>query len=471
MLSGGAADDLEFFFGGFTGEDFFDAGVLGHALGLVFAVASEEDDAGHFVFVVLGAEVTDEAGDVSAGLILETKQCSIAIVEQDNTFEAAGDGGEMVLNIDGDLAATCDDEVGAVDRSREAVAGGFAHVDSLRNSDGFAFGGFNDGVRQRMAGVLFETGDESKEFLAVEAVGGEEFGEAWAAVGEGPGLVEKDGRACINAFEDGGIADDDATPRGKRDGADDRDGNGNNERARRGNHKNGKETRGILADVPCKESNENGSRGVPGAQTIGKSAHAGTALLGITHDTHDRFIAGICRGTENLEFERRFTVDGAGEDFGARGFGDAVGFAGEEGFVHGAMSANDTSVGRTGFVRENSDDIAGMDFRERDMNERPVALDMPDGRHTFGESAQDRGGAADGVGFQSGAAGEHEHDDGAGEILVGAVVMDEEGRDDGEAREEVSPEVATKDAAEQIEPENPAADDEHNEQRNFVVER
>ena len=69
---------------------------------------------------------------------------------------------------------------------------------------------------------------------------------------------------------------------------------------------------------------------------------------------------------------------------------------------------------------------------ERDVVDRRVVLAMGDGRHPLGEGCEDRGRAADGVGFERFAAGKHEHDERAGQVFA-----QQNGGDDRDAGQEI----------------------------------
>ena len=73
--------------------------------------------------------------------------------------------------------------------------------------------------------------------------------------------------------------------------------------------------------------------------------------------------------------------------------------------------------------------------RRRRRRCRP-RLRWADGGHAAGQRLQDRRGAADGVGLQRLAAGEHEHDERAGQVLA-----EQHRRDDGDAGQQVGAEV------------------------------
>ena len=89
------------------------------------------------------------------------------------------------------------------------------------------------------------------------------------------------------------ILDDDAAPRGERDGADDGHGNGNEQWAGRGDDQHGEEAFDMATQKPCENGNTDGQGGVPGSENVAETAEFGAALLGFFHNAHDARVARI----------------------------------------------------------------------------------------------------------------------------------------------------------------------------------
>ena len=73
------------------------------------------------------------------------------------------------------------------------------------------------------------------------------------AVGQGSGFVENGGAAFGDLFKDGGILHHDRASRRQRNGADDRDRNGDEQWAGRGDHQHRQEPNSFTADRPKPE--------------------------------------------------------------------------------------------------------------------------------------------------------------------------------------------------------------------------
>ena len=95
------------------------------------------------------------------------------------------------------------------------------------------------------------------------------------AVGERARFVEDHRAAVGDLLEDGGVADDDRALGGERDRADDRDGNRDQQRARRGDDHHGEEADGVAADEPGGETEGDGDRRVDRTELIAEAAELG----------------------------------------------------------------------------------------------------------------------------------------------------------------------------------------------------
>ncbi len=220
------------------------------------------------------------------------------MVDHDHAFESTGDRRELLRADDlcgQDFAAAGDFHGTFTDGSAQPLAGRFVDRGRLLEHQPLRFGLSDDGAGQRMLGVKFETGGEPEHFLLREAGHDELFGQLRLAVGERSGFVEDRGPASGDLLEDGGVFDNDGTPRRERNGADDRDRNGDEQRTRRGDDEHGQEAHRFAAEPPGHESNRDRDGCVDGAELIAEPAQMRTILLRLAHDFGDFRVARIDR--------------------------------------------------------------------------------------------------------------------------------------------------------------------------------
>jgi hypothetical protein len=124
------------------------------------------------------------------------------------------------------------------------------------------------------------------------------------------------------------------------------------------------------------------------------------------------------------------------------------------------VAFDDLAVGGTDLVRQHDHEIADPDVGRLDLLERRADPPVRTCGHAAGQRAQHRGGLRDRMALERGAARQHQHDDGAGEIFV------ERGRGDNRhGRQEVRSEAAAQRARGEANDEGHAADGEDQQQR------
>jgi hypothetical protein len=238
-------------------------------------------------------------------------------------------------------------------------------------------------------------------------------------------------------FKDGRILHHDRASRGERNGADDCDRNGDEQWARRGDHKHSQETNGFTADDPSQHSDAHRDGSVDRPQLISDPAQMWLVLLGLAHHLHDLGIARIDRPPRSGDGQSRLTIHRPRDDGGAGRLRDLKRFARKERFIHDAMAVDDRPVDRADVVRIDNKSVTHRDVIQRDISNERISFPMRDGRHAFRQSAQHRRRIAQCIIFQCLATGEHQDNDGAGEVFV-----EKNGSDDGNSRKEIGPEFA-----------------------------
>ena len=413
--------------------ELLNADLSGHVADLGLAVTGEEHEA---LDAVAGAEVVEEAVAVFAGCVVELEHGSEGAIEHDDALEPGAGGGEALLLFGGEAVAAGDEDLAGADHAANAGAGGFADAGDRDEGESAALSGFDHGLGERVAGVALEGGGGLHDLFLSKAGAADHVCEGGLAVGEGAGLIEDEGLAGADVLENGGIADEDAAAGGEGDGAEHGDGDADQERARGGDGEYGEEAVGFAGDGPRGGGDGDGEGGVPRAETVAEAAEFGALVLGIFHDLDDAGEARILGQAGGADGDGGFAVHGAGDDFGAGGFADGVRLAGEVRLVHDSVAFEHIAIGGDGFVGEDDQVVADGDLGDGDVLKTAFALLVGDVGEAFGEGGEGAGGASGGPGFEGSAAGEHEHDDGADQVLGG-----EDGGNDGHAGEQVRAEI------------------------------
>ena len=316
------------------------------------------------------------------------------------------------------LVATGDLDLAARDRCAQAFAGSFADFADLLQGDALVGRRGNNGPGQRMFRVTFHAGGRREDIPLAEAGRANLLGQLRFAVGERAGLVEDHGPAGVDLFQHHRVLDDDRTFGRKRDGADDRHRNGDQQRAGRGHHQHRQKAVSILADQPGADRDDHGQRRVQGPESIAQPTQLRTLLLRSSHHLHDLGVAGIDRELGGADRDRRFAVDGAGENLRTGSLRHLKGFSGQIRLVHHAVAFNNHAIDRADVVWIHEKNITDGDLFERHIDNFVALFAMGDRRRPFGERFENGRRVTHRVVFQRFAAGQHQHNQRAGEIFA-----------------------------------------------------
>jgi len=121
---------------------------------------------------------------------------------------------------------------------------------------------------------------------------------------------------------------------------------------------------------------------------------------------------------------------------------------------------NDFAVDRADLVREHGQLVARDDLIDRDVLESGADAAVRDGRHAARQRAEDRRRLRDGELLERVPAGQHEDDDGAGEVFA-----EQRGRNDRDTGQVVGAEAPVQAPADQIDDERGAGKGEDREER------
>jgi hypothetical protein len=160
----------------------------------------------------------------------------------------------------------------------------------------------------------------------------------------------------------------------KRDGTDDGNRNGDEQRAGRRHDENPEEACRLSARRPRDYSDQNCERRIPSTELIAKPPHAWPSLFRRAHDLHDLCIPRIGREFVRAKREGRVTVDRAGQDRRTGRLRHHEWFAGQVGFVHDPVAFDNGAIDRADFMRKNHEGIADGDLVEKDLRKLSVHL-------------------------------------------------------------------------------------------------
>ena len=231
-------------------------------------------------------------------------------------------------------------------------------------------------------------------------------------------------------------------------------------RSGRGDHQHREEADRFTADDPGDQGHGQGHGGIDRAKLVAQPPQLRALRLGLAHDLHDLRIARVGRPPGGAEGQGRLAVDCARDHGGAGRLGNLERLAREVGFVHHAVALGHDAVRRADLVRINHKRVAHGDVRQRHLGDPRVLFPVGDGWHALGQRREHRRCAAQGVALQRLAAGEHEDDDGAGEIFA-----QQHRSDNGNAAEQIRAELPLQEFPQQLVQHRQSADHQHDQQR------
>ena len=295
-----------------------------------------------------------------------------------------------------------------------------------------------------MLRVLLQTRRRSEYLVVGKAWRGHHFCQRRLAIGERSGLVQDERAAARYLFQHRGILDDDPTLRRLGDRPNDADRNGDQQRAGGCNYQHCQESLRVAACQPRQGRHRDRQRRVPCAEPVGDAPDPRAAAFGGGHHLHDSGVARIDGQLFGGDRHHALLIDGAGEHAGPGRLGDFIRLAGQVGLVHRAMAFDDNTVHGTDLVRENHDNVADGNVSERDVHQAGLRFAMRGLRRPLSQRVEHGGRAVRSILFQGGAAGEHQHDDRADQVL-----SDQQGSENGNARQQIRPELPRRHVAQQ----------------------
>ena len=285
-------------------------------------------------------------------------------------------------------------------------------------------------------------------------------------VRERPGLVENRGPTSGDLLEHDGTLDDNRPAGAEGNRTDDGDGDGEQQRARRGDDQHRQETNRFTTDHPGEKGHGQGHRRVNGPQLIAQPPQLRPRGLGLAHDAHDLRVARIGRALGRANGQGRLAVDRARDHRRAAGLGDLERLAREIGLIHHPVALDDHAIRRTNLMRINHEGVTHRDLRQRHIQQFRRPFPVGNRRHPFGQRGQHRRGAAQRVTLQRFASGEHQDDDRASQVLA-----QQDGRHDGNAAQQIGTKFPLQELPKQVIEKRQAAESERGQQGNLVRAR
>ena len=234
----------------------------------------------------------DEGSAVFAGRVAESPRRRIPTVDQDYAFEPRGHGRENAA-VSGHfrLATANDAHVPSVDFPLETLARPLTHLARIEQRETLPLGCLENRRCQRMLRISLDACRQLQYQRTVNAFCRNAICQGRLAIRQRTGLVENDRAAAVDPLEDRRITDDDASLRCQRDGPDDRDRNGDEQRTGRGDDQHGKEPNRVAAPHPGRDGQCQRHRRVPGTELIAETTQPRTPLFRVAHDVHDAGVA------------------------------------------------------------------------------------------------------------------------------------------------------------------------------------
>lgn len=202
-------------------------------------------------------------------------QCRrVGAVDRDDAFQAAADGWDKLDSREvqpGELVAARDANLAALDDAAKSLTRLLADLGSFRNRQTFAFRGFQNRSGKGMTGVALEACDHSENLRSFPTRHCEKLGQGGLAVGESASLVEDRGAALRDLLQHGGALDDDRPTRAERDRPDDGDGNGEEERAGRGDDQHGQKPGRVAGKSPRGQRDDERDGSVERAEAVAEA--------------------------------------------------------------------------------------------------------------------------------------------------------------------------------------------------------
>ena len=248
---------------------------------------------------------------------------------------------------------------------------------------------------------------------------GHDIGQLRPAFGQGAGLVEGDGLQVAQGFQDGTALDQQALARTGRQAG--RNGRRGRDHQGAGAGDQQKSQRPVNPGAPILPGQQGRGQGdeqrdghhrrhIDPGETVDEAGNRGLGLLRFFHQADDAGDGIVFRALGDFELQRRFEVDGAGEDLVARALAARHGFAVHRGFVQAGLPLPDHAIGRHPVARTDQQEIADLHLIGRDFPGGAPLDPQGEARGEIGQGLDAAAGPGGGIAFQHFADGKEEDD-------------------------------------------------------------
>ena len=291
--------------------------------------------------------------------------------------------------------------------------------------------------RERVGRELVERGGEAERLVGGEPVERDDVVDLRRAQRERAGLVEQHGLRLAEQLDHAAALDDHPGARGPRDTGDERDRGGEDQRARRCDDEHGDRAHGVAARGPGGAGHEQRDREEDRGVAVGEPHEGRLLRLGLADEADEVRVRALGGRTGRAQLEGIGGVRGAAPRHPASVDRARQRLSGERRFVDDGLVRDDDSVDRHDLTGAHDHDVAHDEIVHGDLLEGVAAPPRGHARGALDERRQLAPGPARRHLLERVAAGQHQRDHRAGEVLAGR-----QGAGDRHERDRVHADVA-----------------------------
>jgi hypothetical protein len=305
-----------------------------------------------------------------------------------------------------------------VDGAGDPLAGILVDVGRHRQPESRVLCGADERRAEHVRGEAVDRGGQPQEFPRREAVERHDLADLGRADGQRAGLVEQHGPRLAERLDRTGALDDHTAARGARHAGHQRDRRRENQRARRRDHDDGERALRVAAERPRQARGEHGDGQEDARIAVGHAYERGALRLGLLDQPDQCGVRALGGGTVGAHVERAARIGAAAHHRHSGMERDGQRLAAEGARVHDGLAADDGAVDGNDLSRADEHRVTGLHAVDGDLLERAIDPQLGDARRPLHEERELAARAPGGGGLQGGAAGEHQADERAGELLA-----------------------------------------------------
>ncbi len=304
--------------------------------------------------------------------------------------------------------------------------------------------GADDRRRQHVRRDLVERGGQAQQLVRVDRIEDLDLGDLRHAGRQRAGLVEQQHRAAGERLQRAAALHDDAAAGRAADAGDDRDRRRQDQRARCGDDEHGERAHRIAGQEPRAAGDDDRDRDEHDRVAVGQPDEGRLLPLGLVDQSHDAGVRALGRRRDRPQVETLAGAHGAGAHLLAGRALHRPRLARERALVEDRV-AEQQPVDRHHLPRLHEQAIGGPDVLDRPATELAVLVAAHVLRRAFEQRRELLVRAAVRVGLEGLPAGQHQRDDGAGEVLA-----DRERPRHGEERDQIDAGLAVDQPADRL---------------------